>query len=154
MTTAFPYHYRRLLVVAFIGGTLGGLVVRTFFPQLDALAKALQIVGPISGAFLFGMGRSQLASRELDERQQQVRYEVYLRSFLLVAAVVVVVPVVVTIVYLVSEPTVGHLIEKQLSAWQRPLDFVMALVALVPLVGLLPWAMLAWLEAGPLDEDQ
>lgn len=152
MISNVPRLYRRLLVVAFIGGTLGGLVVRTFYPQLDALAKALQIIGPICGTFLFGLGGRQLNPADLDERQEQVRYDVYLRSFLTIAFVVIIMPVLVTIVYLVSEPTARNLIATLLASLQNPADFVWTLVALVPLVGFLPWAMLAWLQPDVREE--
>ena len=132
--------------VSCFGGTLGGLVVRTFYPQLDAVAKALQIIGPICGVFLFSLGGRQLNPADLDERQEQVRYDVYLRSFLAIAFVVIILPVLVTIVYFVSEPNARSLIATLLDSLQNPVDFVWTLVALVPLVGFLPWAMLAWLQ--------
>lgn len=149
MKTTIPRIYRRILVVAFIGGTLGGLAVRAFAPEIDWLAKTLQIVGPLCGAFLFGLGLHQLDPRNLDERQQQVRLDMYLRSFLVLAIVVLVVPLVVTIIYLVSAQTARDLIATLQAAVREPMDFVMALVALVPLVGLLPWAMHAWLHQDP-----
>ena len=149
MKTTIPRIYRRILVVAFIGGTLGGLIIRTFVPELDWLATTLQIIGPLCGAFLFGLGLHQLDPRNLDERQQQVRLDMYLRSFLVLAIVVLVVPLVVTIIYLVSAQTARDLIATLLAAVREPMDFVMALVALVPLVGLLPWAMHAWLHQDP-----
>lgn len=149
MKTTIPRIYRRILVVAFIGGTLGGLAVRAFAPELDWLAKTLQIIGPLCGAFLFGLGLHQLDPRNLDERQQQVRLDMYLRSFLVLAFVVLVVPLVVTIIYLVSAQTARDLIATLLASVREPMDFVMALVALVPLVGLLPWAMHAWLHQDP-----
>lgn len=149
MKTTIPRIYRRILVIAFIGGTLGGLVVRAFAPELDWLAKTLQIIGPLCGAFLFGLGFRQLDPRNLDERQQQVRLDMYLRSFLVLAIVVLVVPLVVTIIYLVSAQTARDLIATLLASLREPMDFVMALVALVPLVGLLPWAMHAWLHEDP-----
>ncbi len=153
MSPVVPRNLRRLLVVAFIGGTLGGLLVRTFFPQLDALTKVLQIIGPLSGAFLFGWGWNQLNPQGLDERQQQVRYDVYLRSFLVLAMVVLVVPVLMIILYLVSEPTARNVIATLTNSLQGPMDFVWAAFALIPLVGLLPWAMLAWLQPDPRGDD-
>lgn len=141
---------RRLLGIAFIGGTLGGLLLRTFAPQLDVLATVLQIIGPVSGAFLFGWGWPQLDPSGLDERQQQVRYDVYLRSFLAISAVIVLLPLLMTIVFFVSEPLARDLIATLFASLQRPADFLWALVALVPLVSLLPWAMLAWMHQDPL----
>jgi len=151
MKTTIPRSYRRLLVIAFIAGTLGGLLVRTFAPELDWLAKTLQIIGPVCGAFLFGLGLHQLNPRGLDERQKQVRLDMYVRSFLLLALVVLALPVLITIIYLVSAQTARDLIATVLVSLQEPSDFVMTLVALVPLVGLLPWAMLAWFHEDPED---
>lgn len=151
MSLTVPRPYRRLLVVAFIGGTLGGLAVRTFAPELDALTKTLQILGPICGAALLGWGFPYLGSGTLDERQRQIRDDVYLRSYGILVIVVLAVPVMVTLIHLVSEPTARSLITTLLASLERPVDFVMALLALTPLVGLLPWSMLAWIQPDPLD---
>lgn len=147
-----PHALRRLLVIAFIGGTLGGLLLHVFAPQLDPLAKALQIIGPLCGAFLFGWGWPQLNPANLDERQQQVRLDVYLRSYLLIAVVVIVAPLLLAALFLVSESTARGVIATLFASLQSPMDFVMMLVALVPLVGLLPWAMLAWTQPDPAVE--
>lgn len=146
--------YRRLLVAVFIGGTLGGLAVRTFAPELDALAKALQIVGPICGAFLFGWGWRSLNPQALDEREQQVRLDVYLRSYLILALVVLAVPLALTLIYAVSAPTAANLLARVLASFERPTNVLLALLALVPLVGLLPWAVLAWLQPDPLADER
>ena len=145
--------YRRLLVLVFIGGILGGLVVRTFAPELDALSKTLQILGPVCGAFLFGWSWTSLNPHGLDEREHQVRYHVYFHSYLLLSFVVLIPPVLLGLIYLVSEPTTRGLIATLLASLQAPGDFMMMLVALIPLVGLLPSAMLAWLQPDPLEDD-
>ena len=134
MTFSVSRPVRRLVVIAFVGGTLGGLLLRTFAPQLDVLATVLQVIGPVSGAFLFGWGWPQLDPSDLDERQQQVRYDVYLRSFLAISAVVVLLPLLMTIVFFVSEPLDREVIAALFASLQRPADFLWALVALEPAV--------------------
>src|SRR5690606_22415003 len=124
MPIAVSRPIRRLLVIVFIGGTLGGLLLHIFAPQLDALVKVLQIIGPIAGALLFGWGWPQLDPANLDERQLQVRSDVYLRSFLAIAAVVVVLPVLMTILFLVAEPTARDVIATLFASLQRPAVFL------------------------------
>lgn len=152
ITIARPY--RRLLAIAFIGGTLGGLIVRTFAPELDALAKVLQIVGPICGAFLFGWGWRALNPQELDEREQQVRLDVYLRSYLILAFAVIAAPLTLALIYVVSASTAEGLLASVLASFKRPTNALLALLAVVPLVGLLPWAVLAWMQPDPPTDDR
>lgn len=147
-----PRAYRRVLVAVFIAGTLGGLAVSTLAPQLDALAKALQIVGPLCGAFLFGWSWASLRPDGLDERQLQTRYETYLQAYLILAAAVLILPVLIGVLYLVSSPAASTMIDTLFASLRKPTDLLMALVAFIPLVGLLPFAVFAWREPDPLSD--
>ena len=154
LTVNVTHRHRRLAVLGFVGGFLGSLLLRTFTGQFDVLAIGLQLLGLLCTGFLLSWGIPRLKEKQLDERQRQVRNDAYFKAYLVLSVVTLAVPILLTLLFLVSEQTARALIATLLASFERPVDFVTIFGVLTPFVVFLPWAMLAWLEPDPLPDDE
>jgi hypothetical protein len=92
--------------------------------------------------YLFVRHRAELARRDLDERQRQLRDHAYIASYgVLATAVVALVGAMAVIVLLLGHPIVldGELVSA-------------VAICIGTLIPLLPVAALAWVEPDPLDD--
>ena len=154
LTVNVTHRHRRVAVLGFVGGFLGSLLLHIFTGQFNVLAIGLQLLGLLCTGFLLSWGIPRLKEKQLDERQRQVRNDAYFRAYLVLSVVTLAIPILLTLLFLVSQPTARALIATLLASLERPVDFVTIFGVLTPFVVFLPWAMLAWLEPEALPDDE
>jgi len=141
---------RRIIVAGFFACFVLSLIIRLFAPNINTIALTLNVIGFVFIGALLAWGKSRINPKEIDERQKEIRNQMYFRSYIIVCILLRSIPSIMTILFITSEATARNLLTSLTTAIQRPVDFIGIIAVLAPLLVFLPWALLAWLEPDPL----
>lgn len=144
---------RRFIAIAFMFCFLISLTMRLFAPEQNLSATAFNILGFVFIGLLVAWGKNRINPSKIDERQRDIRNQGYFRCYLILSILALSIPLLMVLLFLISEATARAFLAHLSIAFRRPVDFVSIFATLAPFIIFLPWAMIAWLEPDPIQDD-